>query len=185
MVRNRFERREQFDPDREVEQLCDIGAAEILMPQEEFRDDVAKYGFSLTAVGPLRERYEASREAVIRRMVQLDQGLSAAVFLEHRLKPSELALASQMSLNGLLTAPEPKLRIAYTATSPSFRVFLPADKSVPDTSCAYEAATTDNVAQGFEAWEISGLPPCRVEAMAMPSGDDVLAPLKVVALLRI
>jgi hypothetical protein len=155
------------------------------MPEQEFRDDVANYGFSLTAVAALRKRYEASREAVIRRMVQLDQGQSVAVFLEYRLKPSEIALARQTALKGLDSAAEPRLRIAYYATSASFKVFLPPDKSVPDTSCAYEAATTDGVAEGFEAWEISGLPPCRVEAMAMPSGDDIRAPLKVLALLRI
>jgi Zn-dependent peptidase ImmA (M78 family) len=185
MVRNRYERRERFDPDHELEQLCDTGAAEILLPVEEFRGDIAESGFGLAAVPALRDRYQASREAVIRRMVQLHQGASVAVFLEYRLKPSELAAARQRSLIGSTEEPRPKLRIAYTVASDRFPAFLPRDKSVPDTSCVYHAIVADELTSGFETWNIRGLPPCRVEAMTLPSGDQSGAPLRVVALLTL
>lgn len=184
MIRHRYERRDRFDPDREIEQLCDIGAAEILLPEMDFREDLDRIGFGLAAVGPLRERYEASREAVIRRMVQLDDGPSAAVFLEYRLKPSERASVRQLSLLRS-TAPRPKLRIGHTATSDSFEVFLPRHKSLPEASCAYRASVAGDLAAGIEDWGIPGLPSCRVEAMPMPAGDDMSVPLRVVALLRL
>ncbi len=185
MIRHRNNDRERFDPDRELEQLCDIGAAEILLPDEDFRIDVGRFGFGLAAVALLRERYEASREAVIRRMVQLDRESGAAVFLEYRLKPSEEAVSRQMSLNGLAAEPRRKLRIAYTVTSDSFGVFLPRHKSIPESSCVYEAAMNDHLTAATETWEIPGLPSCRVEAMRMPPGDEVDALLRVVALLRL
>jgi len=185
MIRHRYERRDRFDPDREVEQLCDVGAAEILMPEEEFRADLGRLGLGLSAVAPLRERYEASREAVIRRMVRLDQGPKAAVFLAYRLKPSERAAARQLPLIGPLAEPRRKLRIAYTVASDSFTAFLPRHKSIPETSCVYRAAMGDNLTASIETWDIAGLPSCRVEAMPMPPGEAVDTSLRVVALLKL
>jgi hypothetical protein len=183
MIRHRYNERERFDPDRELEFLCDVGAAEILLPEIEFSKHVDRFGFGLTSVDPLRELYQSSREATIRRMVQLHRGSAAAVFLEHRLKPSEVSDARQASFDGFATEPFRKLRIAYSVPSESFAIFLPADKSVPDDSCAYEAMTSGGPTTSIETWDIRGLPRCRVEAMSMPSGPEDDAPLKVVSLI--
>jgi hypothetical protein len=185
MVRNRSRARERFDPDRELEYLCDVAAAELLLPEAEFMDDVARYGFGLDSVAALRERYEASREAVIRRMVQLDRGRCAAVFLEERLKPSEIAGRKQLQLIGDPIEPAPKLRIAYAVPSPAFTVFLPEHKSIPDDSCAYRAVTSVGIEKTREAWNIPGLPVCEVEAMVMPAGEDPDGSVRAVALLRL
>jgi uncharacterized protein DUF955 len=185
MVRNRYRARDQFDPDRELEHLCDLGAAELLLPEDVFRVDLDLLGFGLLAVDPLRKRYEASREAVIRRMIQFATNVSAAVFLEHRLKPSEVAAQRQLSLVSSDEEPQPKLRIAYSVPSQNFDVFLPPHKSVPADSCAYRALASREVVFAREQWEIPGLPECDVQAMAMPTGDDVTAPPKAVALLRV
>ena len=184
MIRYRSQHRGKFDPERELEYLCDVAAAELLLPDEEFRGDVLCYGCGLAAVAPLRERYEASREAVIRRMVQLDAGESAAVFLEQRLKPSELNAMRQLSLLADAASPAPKLRIAYAVPSSLFVVFLPPHKSVPDNSCVYRAAARDDIERGREWWNIPQLPICDVEAMAIPTGDDLKGAIRAVALLR-
>jgi IrrE N-terminal-like domain len=184
VVRNRYEHRESFDPDRELEQLCDIGAAEILLPERDFRTDIARVGFGLGAVPVLRDRYQASREAIIRRMVQLHDAASVAVFLEYRLKPSEKAALPQLSLITSDAEIRPKLRIAYTVASPHFSVFLPPDKSVPDTSCVYRAALEPGTVSAVEDWGIRALPPCRVEAISLPTGDSPESPARVVALLQ-
>jgi hypothetical protein len=185
MIRHRHERHAKFDPDREVETLCDVGAAEILLPEEEFTADVDQYGFGLEAVAILRERYEGSREAVIRRMVQLDRGASAAVFLEYRLKPSERIASRQLSLIPGGKEPHPKLRIAYAVVSDSFTTFLPQHKSLPEDSCVYKAVMGGSIETGVELWNIPGLSRCGVEAMPMPSGDDSNSPVRAVALLRL
>lgn len=184
MVRNRFRGRERFDPDRELEYLCDVAAAEFLLPEAEFTSDVERYGFGLDTVVILRERYQASREAVIRRMVQLDRGRSAAVFLEERLKPSEVAGRRQLPLIGEPVEPTPKLRIAYAVPSPAFTAFLPEHKSIPDDSCVYRAVEGTGIEKAREAWSIPGLSDCQVEAMAMPAGEGPDASVRAVALLR-
>src|SRR5207245_9174689 len=145
---HRYERRKRFAPDKEVEFLCDVGAAELLLPADAFLIDLKSLGFSLDAVLPLRERYAASREAIIRRMVQLDSGASAAVFLEHRLKPSEIAAARQLRLVEPAVRPQAKLRIAYAVVSERFHAFLPQHKSIPEDSCAYRALLSGAVEKG-------------------------------------
>jgi len=184
MIRNRYQRRSRFDPDRELEILCDIGASEILLPEIDFRSDVEANGFGLAAVARLRERYQASREAVIRRMLQFDDGASAAVFLENRLKPSEAAARRQLTLLPGRHEPSPKLRIAYSVASDRFRAFLPQHKSVPDASCVYRALHSGLVETNRERWDIAGLPTSTVEAMALPPGDEPNDPARAVALLR-
>ncbi len=184
VARNRYEHRERFDPDRELEQLCDIGAAELLLPEQEVRADVARLGFGLEAVPVLRDRYQASREAIIRRMVQLHDGACVAVFLDYRLKPSEKAVLRQLSLISSDAELRPKLRIAYAVASARFSVFLPQDKSVPDTSCVYKAVLEQETTSAIEDWGIRGLPACQVEAMPLPTGDNPDSPVRVVALLR-
>jgi hypothetical protein len=82
-------------------------------------------------------------------------------------------------------APQPKLRIAYAVPSERFTVFLPPHKSIPDDSCVYRALETGEVETAEESGGVSGLPPCRVEAMSMPPGDDAEGSLRAVALLSI
>jgi hypothetical protein len=185
MIRHRYQRRDRFDPDRELEYLCDVGAAELLLPEGTFRADIARFGFGLGGLPLLRERYQASREAVVRRMVQLDTNRSAAAFLEYRLKPSQVANLQQLALLPDLAPALPKLRIAYSVPSPSFGIFLPPHKSIPDDSCAYRALANGTMESGREAWDIHRLPPCHVEATALPTGDDLDAALRAVAVLKI
>jgi hypothetical protein len=118
-------------------------------------------------------------------MVQLDAGPSAAVFLEHRLKPSEVAGRKQIRLFGLADGPRPKLRVAYAVLSENFGIFLPRHKSIPDDSCAYRALLSGEVEKSRERWPIPGLSTCEVEAMSMPAGDDLDASPRAVALLRL
>jgi hypothetical protein len=118
-------------------------------------------------------------------MVQLGSGQTAAVFLEYRLKPSEKAAMRQLSFHGMGAAPQPRLRIAYAVPSERFTVFLPPHKSIPDDSCVYRALESGEVETAEENWGVSGLPPCWVEAMSMPSGDDLEASLRAVALLSL
>jgi hypothetical protein len=111
------------------------------------------FGSTLHAVSALRERYQVSREAVVR----------------------------PRSFRGMDDAPQPMLRIAYAVPSERFTVFLPPHKSIPDTSCVYRALETGEVETAEESWGVVGLPTCRVEAMPMPPGDDAEASLRAVA----
>jgi hypothetical protein len=166
MVHQRKSNPTAFDPQQEIERLCQLGAAEILMPEDDFLIDLQRLGFSLANVPELCRRYEASREAVARRMLTLANETAALVFLSRRLKPSE---SRGEYLDGLL--PQEKLRVLYVVQTSDFPVFLPAHKSAPNESCAYAVNMADSMAQARECWDVSGCGDWLVEAMALPVPD--------------
>lgn len=170
-VRMRSSSRNKFDPDTEVEQLCNIAASELLFPLESFLEKVQAYGITLKAIDPIRRSFEASREATIRRMVDTTDLPCAAVFLELKHKPSEMSLMRQRGFDFGIPPPEPKMRVSYSVPSSSFSVFIPSDKSVPDNSCVYEAIDTDSISKAVEQWEVRGFTKSRVEAMPLPPSD--------------
>jgi Zn-dependent peptidase ImmA (M78 family) len=62
----------QFDTDKEEELLCDIAASELLLPGSLVRPAARASGWCLETVLELSERFDASREATARRLVDLD-----------------------------------------------------------------------------------------------------------------
>lgn len=66
--------------DDELELLCQIGAAELLLPEFSFRPRLQSLGLSLDATLQLEVEYDASTEAIIRRCVDLWLEPAAAIF---------------------------------------------------------------------------------------------------------
>lgn len=156
-----------FDPQHEVEHLCQVGAAEILMPYENFSTDAASLPLSLSSIPSLAQQYGASREATARRMLDVSGRTGALVFFSKRLKPSEIR-------SGVVA--QPKLRILYVAPFGDFSIFLPPHKSAPDESCVCRAVLPDDVIAGIESWDIPRFDDWSIEATALPipfeSGPD-------------
>jgi hypothetical protein len=163
----------RYGPEEELESLCQLGAAELLMPEGEFRDDLAEFEGSLSSVRFFVDRYLASREAVIRRMVDLSDRPCAAVFFSKRLSPREQAVMESDPNCGL----KPKMRILYRTRRTDFPCLLWPHKSAPDDSCVHHAKMVDAVVSQRETWEIPGFGHWKVEAMALPipenAGDEV------------
>ena len=147
-------------------------AYELLMPAHTFATDLAQFGTSLQAVKGLRSQYVASSEAVLIRLAQMSPSPCAVVFLSEKLKPTEERAAATQEFDlGLRPVPT-KLRVDYVRPSPSFPIFIPQDKSVPDTSSAYKCLQTDDVASGIERWDISGFGNWSVQAAPLPEFED-------------
>ncbi len=67
----------------ELERLCDLGASEILMPQEEFREEVGDE-WSLRTVPRLSQRFGSSFESSAFRLASAHPGTAAAGLLKYR-----------------------------------------------------------------------------------------------------
>lgn len=171
LVHHRMTRPAAFDPDEELEALCQIGASELLMPAREFEEDLADVDFSLSAVPALTQRYAASREAVIRRMIHLGDSVCAAAFFSRRLSPLEMSTAKRPRSSSI-PRPKPKMRIVYSAQSRGFPIYLPPHKSAPDDSCVYATLEVDQVETAIESWNLAGFGDRRVEAMRLPTHED-------------
>jgi Zn-dependent peptidase ImmA (M78 family) len=169
MVHQRRTNPARYGPESEVEQLCQIAAAEMLMPEADFCKELARRRFSLKAIRPLMDCFEASREAVLRRMVNLGDRPCAIVFFSSRLSPVEKRQARQGSLiEDARERPVPRMRILYTVTSDDFPVFLPHHKSAPDGSCVYQLSEVDEIVSRNERWEIPGFGAWDIEATLLP-----------------
>jgi len=168
--------------DRDVETLCDIGAAEMLFPLDVFLHDVAALdGPSLATLVGLRGRYFASWEATGNRLVSTSDVPCAMVLLRLRLKPTEERRG--MYLPGL--EPRPKLRVEYSVRSEYLDDnFVPPHKSISEGSRLYELTTPEwsgDTVAGIEDWSDLGLGRVAVEAMRLPTEEGET---RVLALVR-
>lgn len=170
MIHYRNTHRSSFDPDREVEYLCDIGAAEILMPSPYFENDLRDIGVSLLSVNSLSERYQASREAIIRRIPSTNLGVCAVVYLSFGYRKEELKRLRNPQLpfeEGVISKPIPKLRITKVHASQNFDVFLPFRKSIPDNSSIYQVVQGQEYISCEEHWDIPKFGKRKIEAVRL------------------
>ena len=141
----------------ELEQLCHRGAAELLMPQEEFTEELRGVT-SLVAVPRLCLRFGSSFEATVYRMASTFDGVAVAGLLQYRYRKDEarrMASLQQPFLFGAKSASEvlrPKLRrqSLHTSDNCDSRHQVRWNKSFNEESCVYRAAVEDGVQSGRE-----------------------------------
>lgn len=185
--------RDLTDPDDYLEMLCDVGAAELVLPRRWFeRDAVGVRGaHDLLALG---QTYQASRQATVRRYAELHPSRVAAVFLSWKLKPTqrrEVGRADQPSLFGFSREESIRdalrLRVSYAVPSEAFRAdgfFVPRDKSVDGESPLSRAAETGvptdgecnlQLGQSSGRYRVSALPLWTPEDERGPCGECAVA----------
>jgi len=131
----------------ELEMLCHRGAAELLMPIEEFSEEL-RGEMGLAPVRRLCERFGSSYEATVYRLATAYPGLAVAGLLRfrHRLEDARrLAFRNQRSLfgeDGQGIVPPPKLRrqSLYLSEDAGPDYTIPWNKSFDELSCVYRAA---------------------------------------------
>jgi Zn-dependent peptidase ImmA (M78 family) len=166
------------------EQLCDIGAAELLLPRVEFLARCPAV-VTMATVLELASYFEASAEATALRVVTLSSVPAALVVLEPQLKPVEQRAVAkrrqQQSLPGLedpQPAPVPRLRVQKSKGNGL--PFIPKHKSVDDDSLL-AAALTNEIDGIDETGLFNG--EVRVSARYLPIRRDGVLVDRVVALL--
>ena len=160
------------DLDKEFEMLCDIGAAELLMPHEDFLSELNNSQVCLVKTDVLRSRFIASIDATLRRVIGLTSYPCAAVFLTDSAFKDFPAVPGQM-------------RIKFFWKTGTFKRFLPPGTLAPDGSSVLKAPhkAPDNFSPANETWLIDGKPQkWLVEALKLPPVQENNDYPKVVAL---
>lgn len=130
-VRNRAAEDASRADNWQLEVLCNIGAAELLMPLGSFAD-LAAEPVSIQKVMDIRKQYDVSVEACIIRLVKLATTPMAA-------------FCASVHKDG-------HYRIDYVIPAAGWKCPVGVGQAIPDTSVIKEATTIGFTATGHEAW---------------------------------
>lgn len=165
--------RKLADPEKEFETLCDVAAAEMLLPHDNFRSDLAKLKrLSFEAVHHLRQQYTASVDATTHRLVELTDTVpcTAAFLTDQR---------GDHSGRG-------PLWVKYSCRNSLFKGYIQAGIIPPQNSVAFQCFSkrTEVTSPIKETWWINGKPRTWLaQALRLPEVPENPEYAKVVVLL--
>jgi hypothetical protein len=140
-----------YEHGSEEEHLCDIAAAELLMPMALFRPLAAARGFDLATVAELAQTFDASREATAIRLVETDLWPCALAIWHRSYKPAQRAQVGQPMFAGLeWAAPEKMLRVRYAVASSRFGHYLHPHLAAEPDGCLVRCLAEGRVVYGEE-----------------------------------
>lgn len=149
-VRERQQREEMEPGDWQVEMLCNIGAAEFLMPIGSF-PDLAKKSLNIDILMDLRKQYEVSVEAVLLRVVKLTEERCVVFCSSRRESQGRSAY----------------YHVDYMVPSRTNTKALPVGSKLPSGSVVEECTVIGYTAKGDEDWP-HNLGRVHVESVALP-----------------
>ena len=153
-----------------MERLCDVGAAEMLMPGEEVQRTVQQHGLSPATIPLLCDRYQASSIAVALQMVHTATHRCALVIAAPARAGSGVWGGRQAGRPWTPTGP--RLVIQYTAASPTAQYTLPRGQPVSE---AHPIA---------EAWTEAGTVVCGPAPLPVARGVGAVVPCEALAFRR-
>jgi hypothetical protein len=163
-VRNRLTHEQMKGDDWQLEMLCNIAAAEMLMPIGSFKD-LGREDFSVDLLLDLRKKYEVSAEAVFLRVAHLTQ------------KPCVVFAASLGEERA-----GARYHIDYALNSKGWKVRVVSGFQLPKNSVVKECSAIGFTAKRRETWAAS-LADVQVECVGIPPYPNRRYP-RVLGLLR-
>ena len=151
----------EADPNDLLETLCDVAAAEFIFPEPWFADRARSLTLDAASVATLACEYQASRDATVRRFVEVRTEPLAAVFLSWKLKPTEERQLARDRNQRFMFDEDPvadagarrKLRVDYAiindAFASQFTAHIPRDKSIPSDGPIHDASTAQTGVDGL------------------------------------
>lgn len=162
-VRNRVTHRDMKGDDWQLEILCNIGAAELLMPVGS-TPSLEGERISIDGILEARKQHEVSSEAVLLRAVRLTSD-QCCVFSSSRRS----------------SAGHDRYMIDYAVASRSWVKSIPAGSALPDETVVGECTAIGFTAKGHEEWHAVG--DVRVECLGVPAYPNQTYP-RVIGVIR-
>lgn len=149
------------------EYLCNVGAAEFLMPSKEFAMLYEKEGFNVQLILSAANHFKSSAIAATIQLAQVAPNKCIAVVCENGLIPND-TISSQNSLFTTNNQPynKPKLHVIYSASSPAADRWLAKYTIFPNDHLINQAFLQVKMLEGeseilFPGWQ----EPCTCEAL--------------------
>ena len=117
---------------KQLERLCNVGAAEFLMPREEFTKLYKEQGFSVELIPFAANRFGSSTIATTIQLAQVAPNSCITAICEHGLISNKTAQSQGHLFNEKIRTPKSKLHVVYSASSPATKYWLAKDTNIPD-----------------------------------------------------
>ena len=124
---------------KQLERLCNIGAAEFLMPCEEFTKLYKKKGFSVELISFAASHFGSSTIATTIQLAQVAPNSCITAICEYGLIPKETAPSQSDLFDEENRTPKPKLHVVYSASSPTMKYWLARDSNIPNDHLIHQA----------------------------------------------
>jgi hypothetical protein len=134
-VRHRLAREEQVHDDWQLEMLCNVGAAEFLMPVGSF-PDLSDHATDIDRLLRLRSQFDVSMEALLLRVIRRTE------------QPCAMFAASRKEFG----SGAGQYFVDYSVSSRSWMGKLASGTALPRTKCLPECTAIGFTAKGDECW---------------------------------
>lgn len=148
-VRHRVMHKDMRGDDWQLEMLCNIGAAELLIPLSDI-PELTERSLNIEKLVDLRSKFGVSTEALLLRLVRTTK------------RPTWVFAASRHDLHGS------SYKIDYSISSVSSLPRLQSGSLIPRTSVVAECTAIGFTARGKETWD-AALGTTRVECVGIPA----------------
>jgi Zn-dependent peptidase ImmA (M78 family) len=150
----------EMNEESRKERLCDVGAAELIMPMEHFIEAMPA-PVTLPWAEELASDGQVSLTATLWRLLETGLVEAVLVFWQYCLKPKETKAHDEGQLGLFDAVPEMqplrKLRVQRVITPPKFEQYIPNQKSVPIESIITRAFLEKQYLCGRESIDLVGL----------------------------
>ena len=153
--------------DRQVEILCNIGAAEFLMPSETFTKLYEKEGFNVKLIPFAANYFKSSPIAATIQLAQVAPSKCIIAICERGLGSNE-TVSQACLFGGENIAPKRKLHVIYSAPSPTTKYWLAKYTEIPGDHLINQAflQTQPIEARSYIPFRSGKKMPCHCEALA-------------------
>ena len=153
--------------DRQIERLCNIGAAEFLMPREKFTKLYKEKGFNVELIPVAAIDFKSSAIATTIQLAQIAPHSCITAICEYGLIPNETSPAQGDFLKQVDYTSTKKLHVVYSASSPSMKYWLARYTHIPDNHIIHQAFRQSQSLEGesYVPFRTGKQPPCYCETL--------------------
>lgn len=153
--------------ERQLERLCNIGAAEFLMPRKQFRELYKEMGFNINLIAAAASRFSCSTIATTIQLAQVAPNSCILTICEYGFIPHKTSPAQGIFFQQEDSASKKKLHVAYSASSLATKYWLAKYTPIPEDHPINEAFTTSQSFEGesYVPFRSGNQMPCYCEAL--------------------
>lgn len=151
-----------------LEQLCNIGAAEFLMPRKVFAELYKEREFNVGLIPYAARYFKSSAIATTIQLAQIAPHSCITAVCEYGLIPNKMAPVQAHLFDGKNFPAKRKLHIVYSAPSPATKYWLAKHTEIPEDHVINQAFLQSQPVEGesYVPFQSGKKMPCHCEALA-------------------